>query len=38
MFYRLLAFWDRYRVLTTGVLIVSALSFGAYLLEHIVSQ
>jgi hypothetical protein len=38
MFYRLLAFWDRYRVLTIGVLIVSALGLGAYLLEHIVSQ
>jgi hypothetical protein len=38
MFYRLLAFWDRYRALTTGVLIVSALGLGAYLLEHIVAQ
>ena len=35
MFYRLLALWDRYRVLTTGVLIVSALGLGAYLLEHL---
>ena len=38
MFYRLLAFWDRYRVLTTAVLIVGALGLGAYLVEHLVAQ
>ena len=38
MFYRLLAFWDRHRVLTTAVLIVGALGLGAYLLEHLVAQ
>ena len=38
MFYRLLAFWDRYRVLSTAVLIVSGLGLGAYLLEHLVTQ
>jgi len=38
MFYRLLAFWDRYRVLTNTVLIVSVLGFGAYLAEHIVGR
>jgi hypothetical protein len=38
MFYRLLAFWDRYRVLTTAVLIVSGLGLGAYLLEHLVAR
>jgi hypothetical protein len=38
MFYRLLAFWDRYRVLTTAVLIVGALGLGAYLLEHLAVQ
>jgi hypothetical protein len=38
MFYRLLAFWDRYRGLTTAVLIVSALGLGACLLEHLVAR
>jgi hypothetical protein len=38
MLYRLLAFWDRYRVLSTAVLIVGALGLGAYLLEHLVAQ
>jgi hypothetical protein len=38
MLYRLLAFWDRYRVLTTAVLIVGALGLGAYLVEHLVAQ
>lgn len=38
MFYRLLAFWDRYRVLTTAVLIVGVLGLGAYLLERLVAQ
>jgi hypothetical protein len=38
MFYRLLAFWDRYRVLMTAVLIVGALGLGAYLVEHLVAQ
>ena len=38
MLYRLLAFWDRYRVLTTAVLIVSALGLGAYLVEHVVAR
>ena len=38
MFYRLLAFWDRYRVLTSAVLIVSVLGLGAYLVEHMVGR
>jgi hypothetical protein len=38
MFYRLLAFWDRYRVLTTTVLIVGALGLGACLVEHFVAR
>lgn len=38
MFYRLLALWNRYRALTTGLLIVSALGLGAYLLEHLVAR
>ena len=38
MLYRLLAFWDRYRVLTTAVLIVGALGLGAYLLEYLAVQ
>lgn len=38
MFYRLLAFWDRYRVLTSAVLIVSVLGLGAYLVEHVVGR
>ena len=38
MLYRLLAFWDRYRVLSAAVLIVGALGLGAYLVEHLVAQ
>jgi hypothetical protein len=35
MLYRLLALWDRYRALTTGVVILSVLGLGAYLLERL---
>jgi hypothetical protein len=35
MFYRLLALWDRYRAVTTGVVILGVLGLGAYLLEHL---
>jgi hypothetical protein len=35
MLYRLLALWDRYRALTTGVVILGVLGLGAYLLEHL---
>lgn len=38
MFYRLLAFWDRNRALTTAVLIVGVLGLGAFLLERLVAQ
>ena len=35
MLYRLLAFWDRYRAMTTGVAILTVLGLGVYLLEHL---
>ena len=35
MFYRLIALWDRHRVLVSGVFIVSALGVAACLLEHL---
>ena len=35
MLYRLLALWDRYRAMTTGLIILTVLGLGAYLLEHL---
>ena len=35
MLYRLLALWDRYRAMTTGLIILTALGLGTYLLEHL---
>ena len=35
MFYRLIALWDRHRVMMTGVFIVSALGVAACVLEHL---
>ena len=35
MFYRLIALWDRHRVMMAGVFIVSALSIAACFLERL---
>ena len=38
MLYRLLALWDRHRVLGTWGVIAGVLGLGAYVLEHLLKH